>query len=82
MTTTTSNIIDLAEYRRKLAQTQAPDQELDQDCPLDWVPEASPLPPHPRYSALLRRRGLALDHLASIGMLLMTLAFTLRSLIF
>ena len=39
MTTTTSNIIDLAEYRRKLAQTQAPDQELDQDCPLDWVPE-------------------------------------------
>lgn len=70
--TTTSNIIDLAEYRRKLEQTA--------ECA--WEPEELPPPPHPRYSAWMRRRGLTLDHLASLGMLVMALAFTVRILIF
>jgi len=69
---TTSNIIDLAEYRRKLEQAQGP----------AWDEEAVPLPPHPRYSAWTRRRGLTLDHIASLGVLVMTLVFTVRILFF
>lgn len=73
-----SNIIDLAEYRRKL------EQPLAQDADWEWDegPDVVPLPPHPRYSSWMRRRGLALDHLASLGVLVMALAFTLRILVF
>lgn len=79
MATTTSNIIDLAEYRRKLNETQTQALELEPEW--DQEAQAVPLPPHPRHSAWMRRRSLVLDHIASIGMLLMTLAFTLRILI-
>ena len=70
----TGNVVDLAEYRRKLAQAEgslapAP-RHLVENAPAESPKKARSLP------------RLSLDSLASIGVLLMTLTFTLRILVF
>ena len=80
MTTTTAKIIDLTQYRRQLEHARGEMPVLDSE--LNWETAELPLPLHPRHSAWMRRRGLALDHIASLGMLAMTLAFALRILVF
>ena len=80
MTTTTAKIIDLTQYRRQPEHARGEMPVLDSE--LNWETAELPLPPHPRHSAWMRRRGLALDHIASLGMLAMTLAFALRILVF
>ena len=81
----TGNVVDLAEYRRKLAQAEgslAPAPRHTQ------APAARPFPhlvenapaESPKKARSLPR--LSLDSLASIGVLLMTLTFTLRILVF
>jgi len=68
------------QYRRQLEHARGEMPVLDSE--LNWETAELPLPPHPRHSAWMRRRGLALDHIASLGMLAMTLAFALRILVF
>ena len=81
----TGNVVDLAEYRRKLAQaegslapaprhTQAPAVR-----PFPRLVENAPAESPKKAHSLPR---LSLDSLASIGVLLMTLTFTLRILVF
>lgn len=75
----TGNIVDLSEYRRKL---EAVRQEQ-----LNWVAqeegsdEPEQILPRPRRSASRReRRAALLDLWASMGVLLMTVTFTLHVL--
>jgi len=76
----TDNIVDLSEYRRKLAavqQMQAAWQVQDEDEEI----EVSDFQPRPRRSARRQeRRAALLDMWASMGMLIMTITFTLHVL--
>lgn len=74
--TTSAKIVDLTQYRRELERARAEELEPEPE----RAPAPLPTPPHPRRSAWMRRRGLTLDHLASLGMLVMALAFALRIL--
>lgn len=86
ITSCPSNIVDLGEYRRKLAM----DQEGSL-APQPWAPDSDPrwaeeeeapvLREVPRTARRARHSGLPLDALASAGVLVMTLTFTLRVLI-
>ena len=75
----TDNVVDLNEYRRKLARVEqgscAP-QVWEQE-PLRAAPQSCP---RKRRSSVRRRQGFMLDLFASIGVLVMTLTFTLRIL--
>lgn len=87
ITSRANNIVDLAAYRRKLA--------LDQEGSLAPQPRALDLEPSleteeetpvlrevpPRRSHRRQRRALLLDAWASVGVLVMTLTFTLRVLV-
>jgi len=76
----TDNIVDLSEYRRKLASAQQArmawqEQEEDEET------EAVEFQPRPRRSAQRRERKAALlDIWASMGVLVMTVTFTLHVL--
>lgn len=80
-----NHIVDLGEYRRKLALSQegslAP-QPQEEEAPFQeeaWEPPAL-VELHPRRRRA-DRRALALDICASLGVLAMTLTFTLRVLL-
>ena len=80
----TGNVVDLSEYRRKLAQAEgslapAPIQEGPSVRPFPHLVENAPAESPKKARSLPR---LSLDSLASIGVLLMTLTFTLRILVF
>lgn len=86
ITSRPSNIVDLAEYRRKrpLARegSLAPQSRI-----MDWEPcleddEETPMlwEVKSRRSSRRQRRALTLDTWASVGVLVMTLTFTLRVL--
>ena len=86
----TGNVVDLEDYRRKLALTQegslAPRLEESEPAeeesePAEWE-EESTAPAHRRNSSLRARRALRLDCVASLCVILMTAAFTLRVLVF
>lgn len=86
ITSRPDNIVDLAEYRRKLALAQegslAP-QPRTMDCePFLEEGEGTPIlrEVEPRRSSRRQRRALTLDAWASVGVLVMTLTFTLRVL--
>lgn len=69
------NVVDLSEYRRKLVQAQNPEEES----------APGPLPDGEQYSRRPRARrerrsSLLLDACASMGIVVMTLTFTLRVL--
>ncbi len=64
-----SNIVDLAEYRRRLEAVQ-PEEE----------PVPAPFQPRQRRSRRRQLWGLFWDACAGMGILLMTLTFTLRVL--
>lgn len=76
----TDNIVDLSEYRRKLEMARADrlrwqEQEEDEEC------EAAQFRPRPRRSQQRReRRAAVLDAWASMGILVMTVTFTLHVL--
>lgn len=73
----TDNIVDLSEYRRKLAAVQA--QAAWQDEAEEF--EAAEFQPRPRRSQQRQeRRAALLDMWASMGMLIMTITFTLHVL--
>ena len=81
----TGNVVDLGEYRRKLALAQegnlAPQpqaQEMEESPALHLVTEA---PRRSRRTERADRRAWTLDICASMGVLLMTLTFTLRVLV-
>ena len=82
----TGNVVDLSEYRRKLAQAEgslapAPDRRAE-------GPAVRPFPhltevERPRQERAPRRLPrLSLDGWASVAVLVMTLTFTLRVLVF
>ena len=68
----TGNVVDLCEYRRRLALARQEQQ--------DWLEEEEApqaVQPRPRRSAGRRqRRAMLLDMLASMGILVMTVTFT------
>ena len=73
----TDNVVDLTEYRRRLEQARQ--EQAPEDAPAALLPPAvQPEPP--------RRKRLSpaavLDLCASVGVVLMTLAFTLQILVF
>jgi len=76
----TGNIVDLSEYRRKLALAQ--EASCVEQEPAESAMRAQGLEPRPRRSAARRqeRRAMALDMWASMGVLVMTLTFTLHVL--
>ena len=61
------NIVDLAAYRRRLEREAQPEEECS-------------LPAPARAPRARRRRTLGLDVLASLSVVVMTLAFTVRVL--
>lgn len=71
----TGNVVDLNEYRRRLAQAQ---QLQDQQA--DDRQETAVCAARPRRSDVRRRQGLLLDACASMGIVVMTLTFTLHVL--
>lgn len=73
----TDNIVDLSEYRRKLERLQA-DRLRWQECEEEQECEPVEVQPRPRRSAQRRERKAALlDMWASMGVLVMTVTFTL-----
>lgn len=75
----TDNVVDLSEYRRKLERMQA-DRLRWQECG-DAEEETVEFAPRPRRSAARReRRAALLDLWASMGILVMTLTFTVHVL--
>ena len=73
----TGNIVDLSEYRRKLSAVQAQATWQDEAEELE-VPQ---LQPRPRRSQQRQeRRAALLDMWASMGMLVMTVTFTVHVL--
>ena len=87
----TGNVIDLGEYRRRLALAQegslAPQPQEDGFFSEAWADErpweAAPVQARDRPSRrrARERRALVLDMCASAGVLAMTLTFTLRLLL-
>jgi len=76
----TDNIVDLSEYRRKLERMQA-DRLRWQECEEADEEETAEFQPRPRRSATRReRRAALLDMWASMGILVMTLTFTVHVL--
>ena len=76
----TDNIVDLSEYRRKLERMQA-DRLGWQEFEDPEEGEAVEIQPRPRRSAQRRERTAALlDMCASMGILVMTLTFTVYML--
>ena len=80
----TGNVVDLAEYRRKLAQAEgslapAPAQE---EPVIRLVPHLTEVDRPRQERAPRRLPRLSLDGWASVGVLVMTLTFTLRVLMF
>ena len=72
----TDNIVDLSEYRRKLERMRA-DRLRWQECEDAEEEEPVEFRPRPRRSAARReRRAALLDMWASMGILVMTLTFT------
>ncbi|MBE6972873.1 MAG: hypothetical protein E7440_03215 [Ruminococcaceae bacterium] len=73
----TGNVVDLSEYRRKLSAVQAQTTWQDDAGEL----EAAQFQPRPRRSQQRQeRRAALLDMWASMGMLVMTITFTLHVL--
>ena len=74
----TGNVVDLSEYRRKLAAAQSQQVDWQEQ---EEVAEPAAVAPRPRRSRQRReQRGLMLDMCASMGVLVMTLTFTLHVL--
>lgn len=89
ITSHTGNIVDLADYRRRLAldgEGSLAPQPQALDFPSCWAggeeEETAPVlrEESHRRSHRRERRALLLDGLASVGVLVMTLSFTLRIL--
>ena len=80
----TGNVVDLEEYRRKLALTREgnlaplPEEREVPEAPRLHLVKAPERRPRNRHRAA--RRAWTLDICASMGVLLMTLTFTLRVL--
>ena len=73
----TGNVVDLGEYRRKLERMQA-DHLRWQECGETEEEELVEVQPRPRRSQQRRERKAAmLDMWASMGILVMTVTFTL-----
>ena len=73
----TGNVVDLSEYRRKLAQIQQEEDNQWEDQPAGDCAVAQP---RVRRSDRRRRQALMLDACASMGIVVMTLTFTLHVL--
>ena len=71
----TGNVVDLTEYRRRLAQAQQEPEEAEENLVL--LPRESA---RRTWARRARRRALFLDACASMGVVVMTLTFTLRVL--
>lgn len=72
----TDNIVDLSEYRRKLSAARQP-----QTAWLEEEDEPAAYQPRPRLSRQRQeRRAALLDAWASMGVLVMTITFTLYTL--
>ena len=78
----TGNVVDLTEYRRRLARTQQEQEEAAEEVPaITLLPQAAPQQRLRRDRTRTRhRRALFLDACASMGVVVMTLTFTLRIL--
>lgn len=75
----TDNVVDLGEYRRKLAR--AHDQQLSWQAEPEEEYEPQPFQPRPRRSQQRQERRWALmDKLAAAGIVVMTITFTLHVL--
>lgn len=74
----TGNVVDLTEYRRRLAQAQQEPEEAEETRVL--LPRESVPGPRRTRARRARRRALVLDACASMGVVVMTLTFTLRVL--
>lgn len=74
----TGNVVDLTEYRRRLAQVQQEPEEAEENLVL--LPRESAPSPRRTRARRARRRALFLDACASMGVVVMTLTFTLRVL--
>ena len=76
----TGNVVDLTEYRHRLARTQQ--EEAAEEVPaITLLPQAAPQQRLRRDRTRTRhRRALFLDACASMGVVVMTLTFTLRIL--
>lgn len=67
------NVVDLTEYRRKLAQATAPKTEV--------LPQAEEdVTPHPRTEHHRYRPGMLLDCAASLALIITALTFTIAIL--
>jgi len=72
----TDNLVDLSEYRRKLAEARQPQMAWQEE-----EDEPAAYQPRPRRSRQRReRRAALLDMWASMGVLVMTVSFTLYTL--
>lgn len=67
----TGNVVDLQEYRRRLELANGPECRREEEAPRPQAKSA------PRRR---RSRGMTLDYCASLGVLIMTLTFTVRIL--
>lgn len=74
----TGKVVDLTEYRRRLAQAQQEPEEAGETRVL--LPRESVPGPRRTIARRARRRALVLDACASMGVVVMTLTFTLRML--
>lgn len=74
----TGNVVDLTEYRRRLARAQQESEEAGETRVL--LPRESVPGPRRTRARRARRRALFLDACASMGVVVMTLTFTLRML--
>ena len=72
------NVVDLTEYRRRLAQTEQEPEEAEEKIVL--LPREIEPSPRRTRARRARRRALFLDACASMGVVVMTLTFTLRML--
>ena len=81
----TGNVVDLNEYRRKMALAQegslAPQPEI-QDFEDNWEqPVLREVTPRPRRSHQREKRAMVLDLCASLSVVVMTLTFTVQMLV-
>ena len=68
----TDNVVDLTEYRRRMERAR---QEQSFDFEVEYENE-----PAVQAAAAPRRSSLLLEHCASLGIIVMTLAFTVQVL--
>lgn len=82
----TDNVVDLNEYRRKMALAQegslAPKPQVeDYDLENGWEqPVLREITPRPRRSSRRSQRAMLLDLCASLSVVIMTLTFTVQVL--